>query len=159
MCLFVEHVQPRIRKTTFDLRVAFFATLSNPQTHIGHLQNVVFDHVETNIGNGYDPNVGLFRAPEAGTYVFSTTLMSHYNHSTHYGFFLNRRCVTNTWMDGQQKHYDTTSQTVVFHLNKGDDVTVRHTDSDKGLEGWSQSIFSGFLLYHDGNIDPAIIGR
>ena len=139
--------------------MAFLATLSNDQTRIGHLQNVVFDHVETNIGNYYDPNVGLFRAPKAGTYVFSTTLMTYNNHSSHYGFFVNRRDVTHMWVNGQHNNYDTTSQTVVLHLNKGDDVTVKHTDADKNLRGYHYCIFSGFLLYQDRQADPAIIGK
>ena len=156
---FSEHVRPRIRRTAGTLQVAFFATLTNTQMHLGYLQNIAFDHVETNIGNSYDNNSGVFRAPEAGTYVFSTTLMTHIDHTTYYGIYLNLRQVSQMLIMGQQKSYDTESQTVVLHLNKGDDVSVKHTRTDRALEGAKQCIFSGFMLYQDENIDPAIIGR
>ena len=141
------------------MQVAFFASLSNHQTRIGHLQNVVFDHVETNIGNGYDPNIGLFRAPEAGTYVFSTTLMTYYNHTSNYGIYLNRQMVTTIYLGGHQKNYDSASETVVLTLNKGDDISVKHRNADKDLHGYSACIFSGFLLYQDENIEPVFLGK
>ena len=62
-------------------------------------------------------------------------------------------------MDGQHKKYDTISQTVILHLNKSDDVTVKHTDADKDLNGFNFCVFSGFLLYQDGRIDPEIVGK
>jgi hypothetical protein len=39
---------------------------------------VVFDTVETNIGNGYNQYTGAFVVPVAGTYVFSTNRMGHF---------------------------------------------------------------------------------
>ncbi|XP_045202187.2 collagen alpha-1(X) chain-like [Mercenaria mercenaria] len=40
--------------------------------HTGHL--IVFDRVDLNIGNGFDPRHGIFTAPCNGTYLFSITL-------------------------------------------------------------------------------------
>ena len=90
------HKQSRIRRTPANLQVAFFASRSQPQIHMGDMQNVLFDHVETNLGNSYDPYIGVFRAPEAGTYVFSTTLGSYDRNSTHFGVYKNTRRVSLT---------------------------------------------------------------
>ena len=62
-------------------------------------------------------------------------------------------------MDGKQNSFDTISQTVVLHLNKSDDVTVKHTAAGTDLDGYNHCIFSGFLLYQDGHIDPEIVGK
>ena len=117
-------------------QAAFFATLMNDQTHIGHLQNVVFDNVVTDIDNNYDPYLGIFVTPVAGVYMISTTLVSSYNQSTHYGFFVNNRRITVIHLNGLNNwdrwdNLDSSSQTVVLSLNKDDDVTVKHTDNDK----------------------------
>jgi hypothetical protein len=44
---------------------------------------------------------------------------------------------------------DTTSQTIVLQLQKGDDVPIQNKDPDKGFYGINHSIFSGFLLYEE----------
>ena len=139
--------------------MAFFATRSQPQTHLGNLQNVLFDHVETNIGNGYDPNSGLFRAPEAGTYVFAATVVAYETLSSDYGFFKNTRRVTTLWVNGASSWYDTSSQTVIFTLNKGDDISIKHIGSDKAIAGRHYCIFSGFLLFRNETADPSFVGK
>ena len=139
--------------------MAFFATRSQPQTHLGDLQIVLFDHVETNIGNGYDPNSGLFRAPETGTYVFAATISTHRDHQSEYGFFKNTRRVTTLWVNGASNWYDTSSQNVIFTLNKGDDISIKHIGSDKAAAGSHYCVFSGFLLFRNGTVDPSLVGK
>ncbi|KAH3710148.1 hypothetical protein DPMN_069616 [Dreissena polymorpha] len=46
--------------------VAFYATLVNTIEHVGDHQHIVFDHVITNIGDGYSPEHGHFTAPVRG---------------------------------------------------------------------------------------------
>ena len=157
--LFADGSKTRIRRAQTDLQVAFFATRSQTQTHMGNLQNVVFDHVETNVGNGYDPYNGLFRAPEAGTYVFAATMVTYNNHSTDYGFFKNTRGVTRLWVNGASNSGDTASQTVILSLNKGDDVTIKHVGNDKTVQGHHYCVFSGFLLFHNETVDPSLVGK
>ena len=157
-CLFsLGHLNSRIRRAPIDLEVAFFATRSQHQTHLGNLQNLVFDHVETNIGNGYDPNIGVFRAPEAGTYVFSTTIVIFDRNTTHFGFYKNTRGVSLMWMNGD--YLDSRAHTVVLSLNTGDDVTVKHVGTDRAIWGSNHCLFSGFLLFQNESVDPSIVGK
>ena len=141
-----------------DLEVAFFATRSIRQTHMGSLQNVLFNNVETNKGNGYDPSIGVFLAPETGTYVFSTTIVISGHSSSHFGIFKNTRKVTILWVNGSENGWDSSSQTVILSLNKGDDVTVKHIDIDREIYGDHHCIFSGFLLFQDESVVSSIVG-
>ena len=151
------HIQSRIRRAPTNLQVAFFASRSQPQLHMGNMQNVLFDHVETNIGNSYDPYIGVFRAPEAGTYVFSTTIGSYDRNSTHFGVYKNTRRVSVIWMN--HDYYDSRSQTVILSLNKNDDVTVKHSGTDKAIWGSHYCLFTGFLLYQNESVvDPSFVG-
>ena len=153
------HFKSRIRRAPVDLEVAFFAARSKHQTHLGNLQSVLFDHVETNIGNGYDPNLGVIRAPVAGTYVFATTVVTFGHNSTHFGVFINTRRVTIIWVNGSDNGWDSSSQTVILSLNRGDDVTIKHTGTDKAIWGDNHCIFSGYLLIQNESVDPSIIGK
>ena len=156
---FADKFPSRLRRATPDTEVAFFATLNRTQVHIGQLQSIVFDQVETNIGNGYDQYTGVFSAPESGVYVFSTTIVTLGANSTHYGVFKNRVQKTIMWVNGFQNSYDSSSHTVILKLQKGDDVTIKHTESDKSVQGDLHSMFSGFLLYQADVGDLAFVGK
>jgi hypothetical protein len=52
------------------MSVAFTAGLSRTITNMSSHQQIVFDHVITNVGNGYSPSYGHFTAPIKGVYVF-----------------------------------------------------------------------------------------
>jgi hypothetical protein len=115
--------------------------------HAGIHQNIIFDTVVTNVGNGYHTHVGTFIAPVSGTYVFSATLLSFYHLNAHAQFVKNGQVVTTMYVSGYEAVWDTTSQTIVLQLQKGDDLTVQNSDTDKSFYGASHSIFSGFLLF------------
>ena len=151
---------PRIRRQVDDGPVAFFAKLSQDQTHLGNEQNVIFDQVETNIGQGYNPRIGAFVAPVSGIYVFSAEITTRNADTSYYGFFVNGRHTTVMFVNGRQSSWDSASQTIVVSLSKGDDVTVKHTDMDKSVEGSNHSIFSGFLLPQMGpsSGQPVLVG-
>ena len=101
----------------------------------------------------------MFRAPEAGTYVFATTMVTLHGHATNYGFFKNTRRVTLIWVNGVHNDGDSSSQTVILSLNKGDDVSIKHVGSDKAIEGDHYCIFSGFLLFHNATVGPSFVGK
>ena len=156
---FADEVPSRPRRAAPGLEVAFFATLNRTQAHIGRLQSVVFNQVETNIGNGYDQYTGVFSAPTSGVYVFSTTISTLVANSSHYGVFQNGKKKTVMWVNGFQNNYDSSSHTVILKLQKGDDVTIKHTGSDKSVNGDLHSMFSGFLLYQADVGGPAFVGK
>lgn len=140
----------RIRQlSTNPSRVAFFATLSAHQQHIGVDQAVLFDSLVTNIGNAYHNHLGSFIAPIEGTYVFSVTLMSHHNTDGHFVIAKNGSHITTMYLSGPEGGYSTSSQTVILQLQQGDDVNVRSIDTDKPVFGYNYSVFSGFLLFEE----------
>ncbi|XP_060602845.1 complement C1q-like protein 4 [Ruditapes philippinarum] len=126
--------------------------------HAGIHQNFIFETVVTYVGNGYHSHVGTFIAPMSGTYVFSATLVSFYHVSAHAQFVKNGQAVTTMYVSGAEAGYDTTSQTIVLQLQKGDDVTVQNSDTDKSFYGGSHSTFSGFLLFEDFS-SPSVVGK
>jgi hypothetical protein len=126
--------------------------------HAGIHQNIVFDTVVTNVGNGYHSHVGTFIAPVSGTYVFSATLVSFYHVNAHAEFVKNGQVLTTMFVNGAEAGYDTTSQTIVSQLQKGDDVVVQNKDADKSFYGTGQGTFSGFLLFEDFS-SPSIVGK
>ena len=143
----------RIRRAENEMDVAFFATLTNHQTHVGVDQPIMFDNVVTNIGNGYHNHLGSFIAPVSGTYVFSVSLLTWAKHA-HYTFSKNGTGVSKLYLDATKSGYESTSQTIVITLNQNDDVTIRNGESDGQTHG-GYSNFAGFLLYQH---YPAIVG-
>ncbi|XP_060556644.1 EMILIN-1-A-like isoform X2 [Ruditapes philippinarum] len=154
----IHSTRARIRRVENEQNVAFFATLSNQLQHAGVGQTFVFDRVVTNIANGYNNFNGNFIAPVSGTYVFSATLLSHYHNSAHAQFVKNGSPVSYMYVSGAEAGYDTSSQTIVLELLKGDDICISNNDADKSYNGDHYSTFSGFLLQPNVS-DQVVLGR
>lgn len=115
----------------------------------GH-QNLVFDSVVTNVGNGYNANTGIFVTPVSGVYVFSVTLMADPNHYDRYQIMKNgSKLLGNLLAHAPVGAYDTTAQTVVVVLQAGDKISVQHFDPDGFAHGHAYSTFAGFLQQED----------
>ena len=142
-----RHVNP----STEASRVAFFAYVTDHLSNLGELQDIVFDHAVTNIGDGYNQNHGVFVAPVSGTYVLSATLVAG---STWGHFVVNS--VTFVKFD-LSSEFTQSTQMVIVDLNAGDDVSVQNTKLGAGITGDRYSTFSGFLLY-PANDTTEIIG-
>ena len=144
----------RIRRAENEVDVAFFATLTNHQTHVGVHQTILFDHVVTNIGNAYNNHLGSFIAPVSGTYVFSISILTWAKDSAYY-ISKNGNAVSYIYCDAIQSGYDSSSQTVILSLNQHDDITIRNRDADDQTHGSHFSTFAGFLLTQ-GNSDVIV---
>ena len=134
--------------------------MDNHLLHAGVHQTVIFDVVVTNLGNAYNNHIGVFIAPVTGTYVFSTTLVSYNFDNAHAQFVVNGHTITNMYVSkgNGDSGDDTTSQTIVLLLQKGDVVSIQNMDIDKGFLGFSYSTFSGFLLQEDFS-SSSVIGK
>jgi len=134
-------------------KVAFHASLSYDKSIRGATsgQTVIFNRVDTNLGGGYNGTTGVFRAPVAGTYVFSLTFFMSY-HTTDpsrgelhivknngYGLRVFRELDTNI-------DEGTATGTTVLPLNKGDQVHVIAATANMFIVGNDLSYFSGFML-------------
>ncbi|KAL4229584.1 hypothetical protein ACF0H5_012622 [Mactra antiquata] len=143
--LLVRSIQ-RKRQASIDTPVAFFARLGNHLDHAGINQVFIFDNVETNIGNAYNTNMGMFTAPVDGIYVFSTTLVSKHHVNAHASFYRNSNSLNTMYVSGAEAGYDTTSATITLYLSQGDIITVRNGDSNVSYYGYNHTSFTGFLL-------------
>ena len=140
------HFAGRLVRPAADVpRAAFYAYLTTTATDLGALQDIAFDYVVTNIGNGYNENHGVFVAPTSGTYVLTATLLSGGTLGTWGHFVVNGNVIANLYMHNAV--YEQATQTVIVELNTGDDVSVQSTRLGAGISGDRYSSFSGFLLY------------
>ncbi|CAC5396708.1 unnamed protein product [Mytilus coruscus] len=110
-------------------------------------QIVRFDHVVTNVGQGYNPTNGIFTVDSNGVYVFHLQIRS-----------TNKKCLVeimkagsrlvSTW-SGLGDHLSDSTM-VILHLENGDKVWIEDTSYrsyDCGIDDLSS--FSGFLLRSD----------
>ena len=140
------HFAGRLVRPAADVpRAAFYAYLTTTATDLGALQDIAFDYVVTNIGNGYNENHGVFVAPTSGTYVLTATLLSGGTVGTWGHFVVNGNVIAKLNMHNAV--YEQVTQTVIVELNTGDDVSVQSTRLGAGISGDRYSSFSGFLLY------------
>lgn len=143
-----------------EMTVAFSAALSKTMSLPGIHQNIVFDHVFTNIGNGYNAHHGVFLAPVSGTYVFFVTVYATHNHDVWCQFVVNSIHKSTVYAESLNSAEDTSSQTIILQLQQGDDVAIQLIKNTTEIYGSPNlySTFSGFLLKQDTSQPGSIIG-
>ncbi|PVD38901.1 hypothetical protein C0Q70_01526 [Pomacea canaliculata] len=122
---------------------------------IGPGKTIIFDTAAFNIGNGYDPATGIFRAPYAGEYVFHIKILSASNNGIRLDVVTtpNNAIITTTEVWVHPDREVATAQSMV-HLSAGQQVWVLGYPTNMNppltqLWGLIYSSFSGFLLYPD----------
>ena len=107
---------------------------------------LIFNSVILNVGNGYNPNTGVFTSPVAGTYVFYVTAVEYRDQGISVDIVLNSVSKVRT-MGFSDANHQTGTNMVVLNLQNGDSVWVRHFYG-KGF--YTQSVpmttFTGFLI-------------
>lgn len=131
--------------------VAFYAYMSTSQRTVVVIPHhvYVFDVVRTNFGNAYHPSTGVFTVPESDVYVFIWTFLNSAFYSTQ--LMIN----TEDWWGGVYAHSGSSStmqstSVVVVHVNKGDDVFVKTSDSSNGIlisNIYGRTMFAGWKLH------------
>ena len=150
----------RIRRAENDVNVAFTAGLTHSILHAGPHQNIVFDHVETNVGNGYNPHHGVFTAPVSGLYLFYSSILSEHGAETWAQIVVNGVNKASIYARGADDRYDQGSQAIVVNLQQGDDVAIQNFFSGHAIHGDANiySTFSGVLLQESFSQSGSIIG-
>lgn len=107
---------------------------------------LIYPHVVSNIGNGYNPSTGKFTAPTDGTYVFFITVVAYGSQSVYTDIVHNSSRKVRTMSHNSASHQTGTNM-AVLPLYKGDSVWVIHW-SGAGYYAYDVPIttFSGFLL-------------
>lgn len=112
----MNHVSKRHTENT----VAFFAVLSQSSLdHLGLHQNIVFEDVKTNVGNGYNGHQGTFIAPVSGLYLITTSVLSRQNREYWAAVVVNGTEIVRLNGRGTDGRHGTGAQTMILSLNKG----------------------------------------
>ncbi|CAC5363389.1 C1QL [Mytilus coruscus] len=104
--------------------VAFFAVMNDHQQNLGIYQTVGFQKTVTNVGNGWDGQANIFKAPKAGHYYFSATIMSHYAEDIETELVLKGIPIVHSY-DGDKSTNGVGTLSAVLNLAIGDDVWIR----------------------------------
>ncbi|XP_052774313.1 uncharacterized protein LOC128212944 [Mya arenaria] len=134
------------RRSPPEMAIAFTAVKVAAQTGTGINQNILFENVILNQGNGFHSNHGVFIAPQSGIYLFTASLLHQAQSiAMHAAIIHEGRIVTK--IDGSND-WTQSSQTVVIQVNTGEEVWVSTIDYEhENIHGDSFSAFSGFLLW------------
>lgn len=130
-------------------KVAFSATHPQGFESVSG-QTVVFPHIISNVGGGYNNKDGVFTAPVDGVYVFFCKITQAINNSDFfYQFILNGSVMTISLVYGRSDDtHRTSSSLIVLHLSHGDRVWIKMQQGGTHwgyTDGGDQS-FSGFML-------------
>ncbi|XP_022082647.1 uncharacterized protein LOC110974963 [Acanthaster planci] len=126
--------------------VAFTALLSS---HISGSNRegeiIVFDHVESNFGSGYDSQTGKFTCSAPGAYFFTVSLLSN---SQPYGQLWKNGHHISSIHHSDSGTFQQSSNSVVLALVMGDEVYVKIGDNaNRAIYGDTKySSFAGFLI-------------
>ncbi|XP_059583419.1 complement C1q-like protein 2 [Alligator mississippiensis] len=130
-------------------KIAFYVGLKSP--HEGY-EVLKFDDVVTNLGNHYEPATGKFTCQVRGIYFFTYHILMRGGDGTSMWADLckNGQVRASAIAQDADQNYDYASNSVVLHLDSGDEVYVK-LDGGKAHGGNNNkySTFSGFLLYPD----------
>lgn len=111
---------------------------------LGDDQTIVFNHIISNEGNGYDSANGIFTAKVSGVYVFYVQIRGVQNYACLVDIVNHGTTLTSTWVSD----YGADSSMVVYRLNAGDQIWIRNTHNlNDRCKIDDYSSFSGFLLY------------
>ncbi|XP_063404332.1 uncharacterized protein LOC134687806 [Mytilus trossulus] len=124
--------------------IGFSAYRTSSQT-VSSNTKVKFDKVWTNVGNGYDPNTGIFTAPRAGLYHITAVILSQSGANFYPKLYHNKVQVSGSYITGDGDKTGTFD--AVFSLQKADEVyIVGHSTYTIYSDGFAHATFSGHII-------------
>ncbi|XP_062607178.1 complement C1q-like protein 3 [Saccostrea cucullata] len=128
--------------------IGFYAYMSSDEPDPRGHHTLVYDVTQTNYGNGYNKDTGVFTAPMGGLYSFtwSTRVECHLAHTT--DLVINAKIMGSTYA---YCGFNTVTGHVVAAVNQGDVVFMRTHSTSPGQGAiksneFGRSAFSGFLI-------------
>lgn len=139
------------KRAVLGQQVAFSALLSHNQDHLGLSQNIRFDLVLLNDGNGYNPHSGYFTAPETGVYIFTYVIAHGYEPGQVWVQLMHNGVKVNSGVaDSYHQWQDLQGVNIaIIQVNAGSTLWVEiFHQNDASLYGLDFfTSFSGALLY------------
>ncbi|XP_052777858.1 cerebellin-1-like [Mya arenaria] len=134
------------RRQAPEMLIAFSAVKTATQSGIGINQNIIFENVLLNQGNGFHSQHGVFIAPQAGIYLFTASLLHEAQSiAIHAAIVHNGNIVAKCHGYNEWEQF---SQTVIIKVKVGEEVYVKNVAAEHEIvHGESFSTFSGFLLW------------
>ncbi|CAC5395885.1 unnamed protein product [Mytilus coruscus] len=126
--------------------VAFSAYRSSSQTLSYQGETVIFDGVWTNVGNGYEPSTGIFKAPHPGLYHLTAVVCSNKGRNLDVYIYHNNLWKSRRYLSGDGYKFGTFD--VVFNLEKGDTVHISsgQTQTIYYSSQFRTIVFSGYRI-------------
>ncbi|XP_060591707.1 complement C1q tumor necrosis factor-related protein 3-like isoform X3 [Ruditapes philippinarum] len=145
----------RTKRAASGSAVAFSAHV-NSDDSLTAGQVIVFDTVQTNIGNAYDNLQGKFTCPVNGAYHFTVSILSHVNHLLEAFIKHEGTSVAGLYTIGAGPGSDDqSSNSVVVHCRAGQQVWVESQNNYLiNGEQVGFTLFTGFLIAADVETEP-----
>ncbi|VDI64076.1 Hypothetical predicted protein [Mytilus galloprovincialis] len=126
------------------------ATPKQALLNVSKGQQLKFDNMHLNTGNAYKPFHGNFIAPVSGTYFLTYTATTSVH--TYVTICIMRNgAIVGKLMNSNHKFYPKTTESVLAHLDKDDDVWLEicgmSQTADTGIGVGFESHFAGFLVH------------
>nr|XP_011430624.2 complement C1q tumor necrosis factor-related protein 3-like isoform X1 [Crassostrea gigas] len=110
--------------------VAFHVYLTNSISSLSQNQTIKYDHVITNIGEGYDKTTGKFTAPVDGVYSFTWTYLTKHGAVAYVGGVIDGKQVVWAVIYGQTATWAGTTGHLVVKMKKGSQFWTPNTSKE-----------------------------
>ncbi|CAG2225518.1 C1QL [Mytilus edulis] len=129
------------------------ASFDAPSFGVKH--TFIYDHVECNVGNGYENFTGIFRPSVPGTYAFTWTVCASGDVNSEIGveLVIDNKVHGSIYVDSETHTEEHCSTGFVIHTLKTGDVVYTRSQG-AGHEGtirsdkYARTTFSGWLLFY-----------
>ncbi|XP_062596086.1 heavy metal-binding protein HIP-like [Saccostrea cucullata] len=105
--------------------IAFYANIKSHLTNVPVNTTIQFNNVQLNRGGAYDPETGIFTAPEEGVYSFAWNFLSTKGGTVYIAATVDNFDHAHTCIGNQQSQYISTSGQLIYELKKGNKVWIR----------------------------------
>ncbi|XP_062616849.1 uncharacterized protein LOC134278559 [Saccostrea cucullata] len=124
--------------------VAFHVKLTKHFKNLVKGSKLIYESIETNVGEGYNSKTGIFTAPRSGKYVFDWAVMSFPNKVSETTLMVNGVAKDLNYCKNV-KTWPHCSKMTIVNMNAGDLVWIA-VSSDKANVHSGYTTFSGFRL-------------
>jgi hypothetical protein len=107
--------------------IAFHAS-HNTKTHLTNVPvntTIIFGNVNLNMGNGYNPETGIFTATEDGVYSFTWSVLTNTGGTIYLAAAVDSEDRVYTCVHNSQSSYSSTTGHLLQKLRKGNQVRIR----------------------------------